>query len=97
MYSLVRIFIYIVRRKKFAKRFHDFANFLYFYTSIKLKIMIAHINEVVFDGTDPWTIAFNKCSALFKESMDETKSEEERAGLLKEWQHQRILLELGIF
>lgn len=58
---------------------------------------VIHVNEIKLSGDDRWTKQFNKCSDLWAEANDESRTKEEREQSSKLWFEERQRLELNIY
>jgi len=58
---------------------------------------VKFIHEIKLQGDDNFCKAFNKCSDLWSKTDDPNLSKEERIEAIKDWQDERMLLELGFY
>ena len=54
---------------------------------------VIHVNEIKLSGDDRWIEQFNKCSDLWAEANDASRTEEEREQSSKLWFEERQRLE----
>lgn len=56
-----------------------------------------YINEIKFEGDNPWVKAMNECNTYYMNSIDETLSKEEQERNHNLWFDLKFNIELGVY